>query len=319
MSRFQGFDFTAKLRRSCLATLAGPLLLVVLALAACSGQSIRDPDNDEKKEKSRPFKATEPTKDNLNEVIGDREDWRFWVPDKTGKGELRVEVSKWEDSSTLQAMVTIFDEAGTQLAQKPMNQANPTVREQFAVEGARKYYARFKLVSGKGEYIAEMSEPLDPCASCTDKQECQEGKCIDKPCGGPCPDGMICNREKNECIKGKEKPENKCESVSCPKGEMCARSSGKCVPVPERKDSGEEKKDNAIDCDVFEAQDAGTGSILKLSAGENKGVKKGMSGSVKGVKGGSFTVTEVYPTRSKANCKVPAAKVPSGSKASIRP
>jgi uncharacterized lipoprotein len=48
------------------------LLLVVLALAACSGQSIRDPDNDEKKEKSRPFKATEPTKDNLNEVIGDR-------------------------------------------------------------------------------------------------------------------------------------------------------------------------------------------------------------------------------------------------------
>lgn len=314
MASIQRHSLTEKLKSIC------GLLALFAAIAACSGQSIRDPDNDEKKEKARPFKATEPTKDNLNEVTGDREDWRFWVPDKNGKGEVRVEVSKWEDSSTLQAMVTVFDEAGTQLAQKPMNQANPTVREQFAVEGGRKYYARFKLVSGKGEYIAEMSEPLDPCASCTEKQECQDGKCVDKPCGGPCPEGLTCNREKNECVKLKSKPENLCEGVTCPKGEVCVRSSGKCVvPQAPKPDAGEPSGPATIDCDVFEAQDSGTGSILKLSAGENRGVKKGMGGVVKGVKGASFTITEVYPTRSKANCKVPAAKVPSGSKATIKP
>lgn len=308
-------------RRALTRSILAWLSLVAVALAyGCSGQSMKDPDNDEKKEKSRPFKSTESTKDRMDENAGDREDWRYWMAEKDGTGEIRVEVSKWEDSTTLTAMVTVFDEAGARLIEKPMNQAsNPKVQEQFPVENGRKYYARFKLISGKGEYIAEMGEPLDPCSACTDKQECQEGKCVEKPCGGPCPEGRACDKEKNECVKVKKEAENKCEGVNCPKGEVCQRATGKCVvPAVRPADPVEPAKPTGVECDVIDARDAGGGSVLTLSAGENRGVKKGMSGSVKGVKGANFTVTEVYPSRCKAACKVPAAKLSGKTKASIK-
>lgn len=302
-------------------SLAGLLVSLGAVSMGCSGQNMKDPDNDEKKEKARPFKTTEPTKDRMDDNSGDREDWRYWTAEKDGTGEVRVEVSKWEDSTTLTAMVTVFDEAGTRLIEKPMNQSsNPKIQEQFPVESGRKYFARFKLVSGKGEYIAEMSEPLDPCAACTDKQVCEEGKCVDKPCGGDCPEGKVCDKAKNECVKLDKKPENKCEGVECPKGEICQRATGRCVvPAPRAPDTTEPAKPAGIDCSVIDARDAAGGSLLTLSAGENRGVKKGMSGSVAGVKGATFKVTEVYPSRCKAVCKVPAAKLSGQTKASIKP
>lgn len=281
---------------------------------------MKDPDHDEKKDRARPFSSEPQTKDHLDESKGDKEDWRFWEADFTGKAELRVDVSKWEDSSTLNAQVTLYDQKGNKLVDEPMSQANPTIKKSFEAEATLKYFVQFRLNSGKGEYLAACGAPLDPCAACTDKQECKEGKCVDKPCGGSCPDGTRCDSGKNECVKIKVAPENKCEGVNCPKGEMCFRSTGKCGPIPEKKpDEGGEKKDNAIDCGVIDARDNGAGSVLTLSAGENKGVKKGMSGFVKGVKGATFTIIDVYPSRSKANCKVPAAKLAGQTNAQIKP
>jgi hypothetical protein len=124
-------------------SLAGLLVSLGAVSLGCSGQNMKDPDNDEKKEKARPFKTTEPTKDRMDDNTGDREDWRYWTAEKDGTGEVRVEVSKWEDSTTLTAMVTVFDEAGTRLIEKPMNQSsNPKIQEQFPVENGRKYFAR---------------------------------------------------------------------------------------------------------------------------------------------------------------------------------
>ena len=296
------------------------LVAVVAAGVACSGQSIKDPDHDEKKEKARPFSSDPQTKDHLNEAIGDKEDWRYWEADFTGKAEVRVDVSKWEDSTSLSAQVTVYDQKGTKLVDRPMSQANPTIKEAFDAELTLKYYVQFKLNSGKGEYLAACGTPLDPCSACTEKQECKENKCVDKPCGGGCPEGTRCDGGKNECVKVVVKPENKCEGVSCPKGEMCFRSNGRCGPIPEKKpDEPGESKPNVIDCSVIDARDAGAGSVLTLSAGENKGVKKGNSGFVKGVKGGTFTIIEVYPSRSKASCKVPAAKLAGQTTAQIKP
>ncbi len=287
---------------------------------ACSGQNVKDPDHDQKKEFARAFSIGGPTKDHLNEAIGDKEDWRFWEAEATAKAELRVGVSKWEDSVTLNAIVTVYDQTGKVLVEKPMSQSNLSMREQFDAELGLKYFVRFKLNSGKGEYLAECGPPLDPCAACTDKQECKEAKCVEKPCGGSCPDGTRCDAGKGECVKVKVAPENKCEGVSCPKGEVCFKHSGKCGVVPVKQPGEEpEKKDSNIDCDVIDARDSGAGSVLTLSAGENKGVKKGMSGFVKGAKGATFTVVDVYPSRSKASCKVPAAKLAGQTKAQIKP
>ena len=81
----------------------------------------------------------------------------------------------------------------------------------------------------------------------------------------------------------------------------------------------EEKKDNSIACSIIDARDGGSGSVLTLSAGENKGVKRGMTGSVKGVKGATFKITDVYPSRSKASCAVPSTKIGDQKNAVIRP
>jgi len=301
--------------------LRSPLAVALAAvIAACSGQNIRDPDNDEKMEKARAFAFEGDTKDTLNEAKGDREDWRFWEATFDGKAELRVDVSNWEHTKTLVAKVFVYDRTGKQLDERDMSQASPQVRAQIEVKKDEKYYVRFKLLSGAGEYISAFGGVPDPCAACTDKQECKDGKCVHKPCGGSCPEGTRCDTSKNECVKIKVAPENKCEGVNCAKGEMCVRATGKCVPIPP-KAPGEDppKKDDAIDCDVIDARDQGAGSVLTLSAGDNKGVKKGMSGFVKGVKGASFTIVEVYPTRSKASCKAPAAKLSGQTKAQIKP
>ena len=117
----------------------------------CSGQNVKDPDHDEKKEKARPFSSEPQTKDRLNEGIGDKEDWRYWEADFTGKAELRVDVSKWEDSTSLNAQVTLYDQKGNKLVDKPMSQANPEIKEAFEVEMGMKYFVQFRLNSGKGE------------------------------------------------------------------------------------------------------------------------------------------------------------------------
>lgn len=306
--------------RRLLAAPYGVLIMLCGFVVACSGQSVKDPDHDEKKEKARPFSSDPQTKDRLNEGIGDKEDWRYWEADFTGKAELRVDVSKWEDSSTLNAQVTLYDQKGNKLVDEAMSQTNPEIKKSFDAELTMKYYVQFKLNSGKGEYLSACGAPLDPCTACTDKQECKENKCVDKPCGGGCPEGTRCDAGKNECVKVAAKPENKCEGVSCPKGEMCFRSTGKCGPIPEKKpDDPGEKKDDAVQCSVIDARDAGAGSVLTLSAGENKGVKKGATGFVKGVKGATFTIIEVYPSRSKASCKVPASKLAGQTAAQIKP
>ena len=107
---------------------------------------------------------------------------------------------------------------------------------------------------------------------------------------------------------------NPCDS--CTENQICKDNRCVAKPVakpktrrPRRRVSKPAKpKSSAITCRVIDARGSGSGSLLTLTAGGNKGVKKGMRGSVKGRRGSSFTIIAVYPTRSKARCKLGAGK-----------
>lgn len=315
-SSFDGSPRTGVLR-----TAVAGLVLAVAVLGACSGQSMKDPDGDEIKDKARPFKSLGPTEDKLDPALGDIEDWRFFLADKSGKMEIRVSVGKWKESS-IEGFVTIFTEVGDRVLERPVPPGSAvTVNATFDVEEGKRYLVRFRANRGKGEYAVEVGDPMNPCEACTDRQECVDNKCADKPCGGGCGDGMVCDRSSDKCVKVKEKPENKCEDVRCARGEVCQRSTGRCITVstgPAESTPAEPAVNPNIDCSVIDARESGGGSILTLSAGDNKGVAKGMGGQIKGVKGSGFTIIEVYPSRSKATCKLPPAKLVGNTACTIK-
>lgn len=267
-------------RRRMTAGLVGAAALWLLG-AACSGQHIKDPDGDGERNSARPFSKLGPTEDRLSPRIGDHEDWRFVLPDKAGAMEMRISVGKWKES-TLKGHVTIFTEVGDRIAEKELPEGAGTLKFKFDVETSMRYLVRFKATAGEGEYAVEVDWGEDPCSACTPNQECVEQKCV----------------EKKEEPKERERP--KPVVVGPPK------------PKPPPKPSG-------IDCSIVDARSAGAGSVLILSAGDNKGVKVGASGYVKGVKGGTFKVTSVYPSRSKANCALPPDKIQGNSSAVIEP
>ncbi len=290
------------------------MVALLVTVAACSGQSLKDPDGDQVRTRARPFARTGPTEDRLNAGIGDREDWRFFAPDRTGDVEIRVSVGKWEES-TIAGFITVFTEVGDVVIEKPFPATSGTLKFQFPVEAEMRYLVRFRAKHGKGQYAVEVDFGGNACAECGDKQDCIDGRCVEKPCGGGCADGTTCDADKNECVRERN---DKCEGVRCDSDEVCSRSTGSCVKKRVRPScaAGEVmrggrcvEKVSDIGCNVVDARNLGSGSLLILSCGDNKGVKKGQKGSISGLRGSSFSIVEVYPSRSKARCGLPPAKI----------
>ena len=296
------------------------LVLAVLAAfltTACSGQHLKDPDGDGSRDKARPFSRVGPTEDRLSVSSGDREDWRFILPERAGSMEMRISVGKWEES-TISGHVTIFTEVGDRLEEKAMPAGSGTLKFRFEVEPDMRYLVRFRGTRGKGQYAVEVDFGEGECANCSSKQSCVDGKCVDKGCPGGCPSGHSCDSSRKKCVRDAA-ASNPCANVRCGSGEVCSRSSGRCVSRTPRCPSGQVRrggqcveKVSDIVCSVVDARAAGEGSLLTLSAGDNKGVKKGASGRIKGLSGSSFTVIAVYPSRCKARCKAPLNKILGG-------
>lgn len=311
---------------------AAAFALVLAALgAACSGQSLKDPDGDEVYTKARAFSHMGPTEDKLDPAAGDVEDWRFFQPEKAGKMEIRISVGKWKES-TITGTVQVRTIVGDIVLERPIPPGNNvTIKATFDVQPNLKYLVQFKALTGRGEYAVEVGDPENPCAACSDKQECTDNKCVDKPCLGACKDNETCDKNSNKCVAAKEN-KNKCEGVSCAKGETCQKSTGRCVTIvvhdkpeapkcaanQELKGGDCVEKQEDIACMIIDVREGGSGSILTLSAGDNKGVTKGMKGYLIGVKGASFVITEVYPSRSKATSTLPPAKFAGNTKAAIK-
>ena len=285
--------------------------------AGCSGQSLKDPDGDEVRTRARPFSRTGPTEDRLNAGLGDLEDWRFFAPERTGTVETRISVGKWEES-TIVGFVTVFTEVGDVVIEKPFPATSGTLRFEFPVQAEMRYLVRFRAKQGKGQYAVEVDFGGNSCAQCTDKQDCVDGRCVEKTekaCAGGCPEGSTCDAGKNECVRDRD---DKCDGVRCDDDEVCARSTGRCVKKRVRPSCEDNEvlrggkcveKVSDIGCSVVDARNLGSGSLLILSCGDNKGVSKGQKGKITGLRGGDFQIVEVYPSRSKAKCDLPPAKI----------
>lgn len=286
---------------------ASSVISVVLAgvlVAACSGQHVKDPDGDGDRNHARAFSKLGPTEDELNPRIGDREDWRFVRPERSGQMEMRISVGKWEES-TLAGHVTIFTEVGDRLSEKALPTGAGTLKFKFDVEDDLRYLVRFKATRGKGQYAVEVDWGSKPCAECPEGTECQDNQCV-----------KVVTRSPTHV--------DKCKDVNCPSGEVCSRSSGRCYKPRPRCSSNQVLKGGEcvdkvsnVDARIIDARPAGGGSLLIISAGANKGVKVGAKGSIKGLCKNCFTITNVYPSRSKAKCSQPPAKIYSHPNATI--
>jgi hypothetical protein len=256
------------------------------------------------------FSRLGPTTDKLDPLSGDAEDWRYFQAQSTGTVELRLTHGRFGAVSTLAGQLTVYNPDGTTAATGPIEAgAEKTTRLVFPVRADGVYVTQVKATTGKGEYAMEVGPPSDACGGCGDKQNCVDGRCVDKPCGGACAADETCDA-RNRCVKDSG---NRCGGVRCGKGETCQASSGKCVATaPAAPKCGPNQtlqagecvdKVKDIECTVVDVRESGGGSMLTLSAGDRQGVTKGMTGSVKGVKGATFTIVDVYPSRAKAVTK----------------
>ncbi len=301
------------------------IVVGALLLMACSGTALRDPDGDGTSAKAQMFSRLGPTGDKLDPLSGDVEDWRYFQAHTSGNVELRLTHGRFGAVSTLSGTVTVYNPDGTTAATGAIESGSEkTTRVVFPVRADGTYVVQIKAASGKGEYVVEIGPAVDACAACSDKQNCVEGRCVDKPCGGACGSDEICDA-RNRCVRENT---SKCAGVRCSRGETCQSSTGKCAaPVAAGpkctasqvlKDGECVEKVKDIDCTVVDVRESGGGSTLTLSAGDRQGVQKGMTGSVKGVKGATFTIVDVYPSRAKAVTKVPPASFSGNLNASIK-
>ncbi len=304
-----------------------PLVIAGLAVTAlaCSGTTLRDPDGDGTSAKAQMFSRIGPTGDKLDPASGDREDWRYFQAQSSGRLELRLTHGRFGAVSTLAGTVTVYNPDGTTAATGPIESGSEkTTRVVFPVRADGTYVVQIKATSGKGEYVVEFGPATDPCGACTDKQSCENGRCVDKPCGGACGPEEICDA-RNRCVR---ESAGKCAGVHCAKGESCVAGTGKCVsatpaapkcgPTQVLKDGECVEKAQDIECTVVDVRESGGGAMLTLSAGDRQGVQKGMTGSVKGVKGATFTIVDVYPSRAKAITKVSPVSFSGNLNASIK-
>jgi hypothetical protein len=208
----------------------------------------------------------------------------------------------------------------------------------WSAEAGRSYLFRMRAASGASSYEVSPLEvkeppPPDPCAdvACDEDKRCEEGQCVAippavctpackagkvcvegecvTPCGGPCGKGMYCNRSKNECMK------DPCAGKVCPAGEKCSGGICKAPPKPCGGACAADEKCVSNKCEKAAAEAPASGgpvtvsiqqvvpegakTTVILSAGTNKGIKKGDTGSISGVPG-VLRVIEVFEYRSKA-------------------
>ena len=319
-------NLTVPSLRMCASRLAILASLALLWLAtACSGVSLRDQDGDEARTKARPFSRLGPTEDKLDPSMGDAEDWRLYLAEKTGALDLRLIHGRFGKASTLAGSMTVYNSVGERVADGVIVPGTEEVTKlTFPVQANQSYLVQIKATAGKGDYAVEVGTQADACAACAPTQTCVAGKCADKPCGGVCVDGETCDAAKNRCVKDAA---NLCQGVHCGKGETCQRASGRCeasrtgtkCPAGQVPKDGEcVDKGGDVECTVIDVREAGAGAVLTLSAGDNKGIAKGNTGHVKGVKGATFTIVDVYPSRSKAVVQVPATKLAGSTAATIK-
>lgn len=320
------------------------LSLLATALTACPSGPPPDPDMT-----ASPKVPSVPLDFDVDDSIDgakDKVDFKILNARKAGKAKVVV---TFADNHKVAGTVGVLgDDGTTNVEAKIVSEGENEYVLGFDVDAGATYYLKISSTKGASKYKVNftISAPVvvDPCANveCEENQECKDGKCADipepvcepackgglvcvngsceKPCGGGCQRGQICNRRSNECVKdpcfqktcaagercvgGACKPNvtapttKECKPA-CTGGATCNTTTGKCeggggdpTPVP----------DNCagpLNGSLVQVLPQGTKSVLVINRGSKVCVKVGQTGRINGVDG-AFKITEVYEFRSKA-------------------
>ena len=202
----------------------------LLAIARCSPTVFVDDDAD--CSKAKPLPSSVLKQDELNVRMGDVSDCHLikYFKDATAKVEVRF--GSAFEKHNLKGLVTVYDSDAQVLDQKALD---PTIFRydfEFEVRANKPFYLEAKATEGAHGYTAQVSfVAADPCARCTDEQECVEGKCRAKKkvCDPACDEdiGEVC--EEGECVSVC-KPECKPGTVCNPESRECEKVAHDCNP-----------------------------------------------------------------------------------------
>lgn len=323
------------------------IVAAALALtgAACSSPKPADPD----------MTATEavpevPTDFEVDDKIdgqSDEVDFKRLKAPMTGDATVVV---KFKAGHAVAGMVAVVDTEGAPVADALVTSTETDYTLTYKVTSGALHYLKVAATKGKGDYtvlyIVKEPKPVDPCegVSCDDGEECKGGMCVElakaecspkckagltcingtceKPCGGPCAKGMVCNAKKNECVK------DPCYQKVCAAGEKCSGGVCKAPPAPVAKEckpacatgqtcntktgtcEGQATEPTADPCagpisgSIVQVIPQGSSkTVIAINRGSKVCIKVGQTGRIAGVNG-VFTITEVLEFRSKATIAV---------------
>jgi hypothetical protein len=319
-------------------------IFILITLSLLSAQfcgEMYPPDTDDEQPKALRLTPEILVKDEIDVNKSDSTDWKDFSYFKEANVTVVFMFGEPFTPHRLNGTITLFNFKGEVLDK---TQVYPRKREypfSFLSTPSEHFFFKIDAKKGGSPYMVETKiQPVDPCLKCRAEEicckpdniccrpneSCVEGKCTDKsgecdppctpdkicengvcekPCKGGCPKGKICSRELKRCVPAEEKKcpagtvkkGNKCISESkcnppCGANEICNGETGTCEPSGNKTGT------------IVNYYPVSSGTEFIINLGSVDGIKIGSKGFISGVKGGSFTVIEVYPSRAKAKTKV---------------
>lgn len=235
-----------------LGILAVGLSLVGWLGAVASGCSpYKYEDDDETCSKAKPLPPTVIVRDDLDPRVGDKSDCKVIKYFKEANAKVEYTLGTAFEKHDIKGVISLYDRDGQVLDQKTVDPTIFRYAFEFKVLPNKPYYLEFKATEGKYGYAAQVQfQKIDPCAKCTEDQECVDEVCKDKvkvcdpecdedegflceegecvyQCSSSCkrknPDRYSCNTENGEC----ERVTKKCKP-RCKRGYYCNRRNGQC-------------------------------------------------------------------------------------------
>jgi hypothetical protein len=318
----------------------------VIAMMGCPSGDKIPPDLDKTPSMQAPRVPPDFEVDDSVDAKHDKVDWKIMQPTQAGKASVTVDFGR---NHQVAGSIGVYGSDGATAVEEAMvtqDEGEYTIEWDVAANAI--YYLRVTADQGKGPYSVNFTvtkpEPVDPCAGveCGEDEECQGGRCVtfeppdcdpkcargmvcvsgvcERPCGGGCPRGELCNLRTNKCYK------DPCYQKQCPAGERCVggvckptttapvdkeckpactggatcnTKTGKCeggsvaTPPPVDECAG------PLSGSIVQVIPQGAKTVLVINRGSKVCVKVGQSGKIAGV-GPAFKITEVYEFRSKA-------------------
>lgn len=221
-------------------------LLVFGLLSGCSPH--RYVDDDATCSRAKPLPPVVLVKDELNVAFGDRTDCKQvkYFKDAIAKVEYRVGTAF--EKHDVRGLLTVYDSDGQVIDQRAVDPSIFKFEFEFDVVAQKPYYVEFKATEGAYAYQAQVRyAKKDPCAKCTENEECVdtvdggkgcrplgcdppcdedageicEERVCKSACNPPCRRSFTCNVDTREC----ERRTSSC-SPRCKRGFYCSR--GRC-------------------------------------------------------------------------------------------